>query len=173
MLNAKIEQALNEQINAELFSSYLYLSMAAYFESLSLKGMAHWMRIQAQEELVHVMRFFDFINHRDGRVRLTQVGAPKNDWGSPLEGFQDAYEHECKISARINDLTSLANGEKDHAVSTFLQWFVNEQVEEEAAAKEIVDKLKLVGDNGVALFMVDGELGQRPAAGGSQAAAGI
>jgi len=169
MLNPKIEQALNDQINAELYSSYLYLSMAAYFESVSLSGMAQWMRIQAQEELGHVMRFFDFINDRDGRVRLTQVDGPKTDWGSPLEAFQEAYEHECKISALIGDLTSLADGEKDHAASTFLQWFVNEQVEEEAAAKAIVDKLKLVGDNGVALFMVDAELGQRPPVGAGQA----
>lgn len=162
MLKPKIQDALNEQLNAELFSSYLYLSMAANFQSLSLDGMAHWMRIQAQEELVHVMKFFDFINDRNGRVILAEVGAPKTEWKSPLETFQEAYAHECGISERINNLTALANSENDQALSTFLQWFITEQVEEEANARAIVDRLKLVGDNGVAIFMLDGELGQRP-----------
>lgn len=163
MLNPKIQDAINDQINAELYSSYLYLSMAAYFRSLSLDGMAHWMEIQAQEELGHVMRFFNFVNDRDGRVKLGPVEGPKVEWESPQNAFKDAYDHECKISRRISDLTSLANAESDHTVATFLQWFVNEQIEEEAKAKAIVDKLKLVGDNGVALFMMDAELGQRPA----------
>lgn len=163
MLKPKIQDALNDQINAELYSSYLYLSMAAYFESKSLPGMAHWMEMQAQEELGHVVKFFHFINDRDGRVTLAQVEGPKTEWESPLDAFKDAHAHECMISGRINDLTSLADSEGDHTVSTFLQWFVTEQIEEEANAKGLVDKLKLVGDNGVALFMVDAELGQRPA----------
>lgn len=162
MLKPKIQDALNEQLNAELYSSYLYLSMAAYFESLSLKGMAHWMRIQAQEELVHVMKFFDFINDRNGRVMLTEVRGPKTEWNSPLEAFEESYAHECGISERVDNLMALANGENDQASSTFLQWFVTEQVEEESHVQSIVDKLKLVGDNGVAIFMLDGELGQRP-----------
>ncbi len=162
MLNPKTQDALNEQINAELYSAYLYLSMSAYFESENLKGMAHWMRIQGQEELGHVMRFFDFINERDGRVLLTQIESPKTEWTSPLDAFEDAYRHECKISGLINGLVDLALAERDHAANSFLQWFVTEQIEEESAAQEIVGKLKLAGDNGAILFMVDAELAQRP-----------
>jgi len=164
MLNPKIEEAFNRQINAELHSSYLYLSMAAYFESENLAGMAAWMRIQAQEELNHALKFFDFINERDGRVTLTPVEGPKIEWESPFDAFQDAYNHECKITGLINQLVDLSIHESDHAANAFLQWFVTEQVEEEASAKTIVDKLKLAGDNTVALLMMDGELGQRPPA---------
>jgi ferritin len=161
MLKPNVQEALNKQVNAELYSSYLYLSMSAYFDSQNLAGMANWMRIQAQEELTHAMKFFDFINERDGRVLLTQVEAPKTEWASPLDVFENALAHEQKVTGLINDLVDLSLGEKDHASNTFLQWFVTEQVEEEAAAKTIVDKLKLIGDNPVALYMLDGELGQR------------
>lgn len=161
MLNPKIQDALNSQINAEIYSSYLYLSMSAYFDSQNLGGMANWMRVQAQEELTHAMKFFDFVNERDGRVQLTQVEAPKTEWTSPLEVFEDALAHEQKVTGLINNLVDLSLGEKDHASSTFLQWFVTEQVEEEAAARTIVEKLKLIGDNPMPLYMLDGELGQR------------
>ncbi|OHB86053.1 MAG: ferritin [Planctomycetes bacterium RBG_16_64_12] len=161
MLNEKIQDAFNKQLNAELYSSYLYLSMSAHFEAENLAGMANWMRIQAQEELTHVMKFFDFINERDGRVTLTEVAAPQTQWKSPLDAFEGAYEHECKVTGLINELADLAIKQKDHAANAFLQWFITEQVEEESAALMIVDKLKLAGDNGVALFMLDGELGQR------------
>ncbi|NQU20090.1 MAG: ferritin [Candidatus Nealsonbacteria bacterium] len=161
MLNPKIQDALNEQINAELYSSYLYLSMSAWFEAKSLAGMAAWMRIQAQEELLHAMKFFDFIIERSDRVALTQIEAPQTEWTSPLEAFENALEHEEKVTGLINGLVDLSLAESDHATNTFLQWFVTEQVEEEAAAQTVVDKLKLVGDNPVALFMIDGELGQR------------
>ncbi len=161
MLKPNIQEALNKQINAELFSSYLYLAMAAYFDSQSLAGMANWMRIQTQEELVHVMKFFDFINERDGRVLLAAIDGPKAEWTSPLDAFEAVLEHERKVTGLINDLVDLSLSERDHAANTFLQWFVTEQVEEEAAAKTIVDKLKLVGDNPVALYMLDGELAQR------------
>ena len=161
MLNAKMQDALNKQINAELFSSYLYLSMAAHFESQSFPGMAAWMRIQAQEELGHAMKFYDFINNRDGHVLLAAVAAPRTEWASPLEVFEEAYKHELKITGLINSLVKLSIDEADFAANSFLQWFVNEQVEEEANANLIVDRLKLVGDNGVALFMLDHELGQR------------
>lgn len=164
MLNPKIQEAFNRQLNAELHSSYLYLSMVAYFESENLAGMATWMRIQAQEELNHALKFFDFINDRDGRVTLTPVEGPKTEWESPLGAFQDAYAHECKITGLINQLVDLSIKESDHAANAFLQWFVTEQVEEEASAKSIVDKLKLAGDNPVALLMMDGELAQRPPA---------
>ena len=161
MLERKIQDAFNRQLNAELFSSYLYLSMSAYFESQNFKGMAQWMRIQAEEERQHAVKFFDFINERGGRVVLAPIEAPKTEWASPLEVFQDTYQHECKVTGLINELVDLSLREKDHAANTFLQWFVTEQVEEEASAQEIRDKLKLVSDNPVALFMIDQELSQR------------
>lgn len=171
MLNSKMQDALNHQINAELFSSYLYLSMSAYFESAGLPGMANWMRVQAAEEQIHAMKMFAFINERDGRVLLEAIEKPKVEWNSPLEAFQEAYQHEQKVTGLINGLADLAMSEKDHAASNFLQWFVNEQVEEEATARAICDKLKLVGDHGHALLMIDGELGRRaaPAAAPAQA----
>jgi ferritin len=161
MLSPKIEDALNSQINAELYSSYLYLSMSAYCDSQNLAGMANWMRIQAQEEHTHAMKFFDFVNERDGRVLLTQIEAPKTEWTSPLDVFEETLAHEQKVTGLINGLVDLALEEKDHASNTFLQWFVTEQVEEEATAKTILDKLRLIGENPVALYMLDGELGQR------------
>ena len=172
MLSAKIQAALNQQINAELFSEYLYLSMAAHFESESLKGMANWMRIQAGEEHTHAMKFFRFILDRAGKVTLTQIEAPKTAWDSPLNAFEDAYKHEQKVTGLINNLSNLAMDEKDHAAHQFLEWFVGEQVEEEAAAQTIVDQLKLVGENGVAIFMIDQELAKRqPAAAAANGAA--
>ena len=161
MVNNKIEGALNQQLNAELYSSYLYLSMSAYFQSINLPGFANWMRVQAQEELVHAMKFYDFINERGGRVMLQQVKAPPAEWSSPLDVFENAYKHEQKVTGLINDLVNLAVGERDHATNIFLQWFVTEQVEEEASADEVVQKLKLVGDDSGGLFMLDGEMGQR------------
>lgn len=161
MLKPAIQDALNKQINEELFSSYLYLSMAAYFESTNLKGMAQWMRFQAQEELGHAMKFIDYVNERDGRVLLAAIKAPETNWQGPADVFQHVYEHECRISGLINQLADLALTEKDHATGTILQWFITEQVEEEATALDVVGKLKLVGDNGVAIFMLDAELGQR------------
>ncbi len=161
MLDEKIQDALNRQLNAELFSSYLYVSMSAYFESINLKGMANWMRIQAQEEIQHALKFYNFINERGGRVLLTQIEGPKTEWDSPLTVFEDTCEHEAKVTGLINDLVDLAIKEKDHAANAFLQWFVTEQVEEEAIPREIADKLKLAGDNTSVLFMIDQELGQR------------
>jgi len=161
MLKPKMEEALNKQVNAELFSSYLYLSMAAYFEAKNFSGMANWMRIQSNEETMHGMKLYDFINERGGRVALAQIDAPKTEWSSPLDAFEEAYQHELKISGLIDDLMNLAVAEKDHAAHSFLEWFVNEQVEEESAALLIVDQLKMVGDNGIALYMLDRQLGQR------------
>ena len=163
MLKPKIQDALNDHLNQELFSAYLYMSMASYFEARNLSGMGQWMKVQVQEELMHGLKFFDFVHDRGGRVILQTIAAPKTEWTSPLDAFEEAYTHECEISGRINALVDLAIAESDHALNSFLQWFVNEQVEEEANVEAIVDKLKLVGDNGVALFMVDGELGNRPA----------
>ncbi len=161
MLNPRMQEAFNKQINAELFSSYLYLSMAAYFESLNLKGMANWMQIQAGEEHIHAMKFYDFINDRGSRVTLTQIETPKTEWKSALDAFEDAYKHELKITGMINDLMNLTVAEKDHAAHDFLEWFVKEQVEEESAAQLIVEHLKLVGDSGVGLFMLDQQLSRR------------
>ena len=162
-MNEKIEAAFNDQLNAEVYSSYLYLSMANYFAAENLDGMAQWMRVQTDEEREHGMKFLDFINQRGGRVILQQIDTPKHEWASPLEAFQDAYEHECLISSKINDLVNLAMQEGDHAANTFLQWFVSEQVEEEATAQATVDKLKMVGDHMMGLLMMDQQLGQRTA----------
>ncbi len=161
MIDPKMQDAFNQQLNAEFFSSYLYLSMSAYFESVNLKGMANWMRIQAQEENAHVMKFYDYIMERGGKVELGAVEGPQTEWSSPLNAFEDAYKHECYISSRINDLVDLSITLKDHASNAFLQWFVTEQVEEEASASEIVEKLKLAGEHRGALFMLDKELAQR------------
>ncbi len=171
MLSPKIQEALNQQINAEAYSAYLYLSMSAYFETESLKGMAHWMRVQAEEERGHAMKLYDFVNARDGRVLLTALPAPKTQWSGPLEVFEDAYQHEVKVTGLINDLMNLAASEKDHSAHDFLEWFANEQVQEEADAKLIVDQLKLVGGQGLGLFMIDQELGRRPASAGAAAPA--
>jgi ferritin len=165
MLNQKLQDGFNDQLNYELYSSYIYLSAAAHFESVNLKGMANWMRSQAQEEVAHAAKFFDHINERGGKVVLKEIAGPKTEWESPLEAFEDAYKHECKVSARINNLVDLAINERDHASDNFLQWFVAEQVEEEASVLEIVEQLKLVGNEPQALFLIDRELGQRtPAA---------
>ena len=161
MIGEKIETALNEQINWELYSAYLYLSMSAYFLSINLNGFASWMRVQALEEVTHAMKFFDFINERSGRVALLETKAPPKEWESPLAAFEDAYEHECFVSSRINDLVNLSLDEKDHASNNFLQWFVSEQVEEEASVDEVAQKLKIIGGDGGGLFMLDQELGQR------------
>jgi ferritin len=166
-MNEKIEAAFNDHLNAEFYSSYLYLSMVNYFAAENLDGMAQWMQIQTDEERAHAMKFLAFINQRGGRVVLQQIDKPKIDWSSPLQAFQDAYEHECLISSKINDLVNLAAQEGDHAAHTFLQWFVTEQVEEEDAALTIVDKLKMVGDNTMGLMMMDQQLGQRTAAAAS------
>ncbi len=163
MLNSKIQDAFNKQLNMELFSSYLYLSMAAYFESQNLKGMAAWMRAQATEENAHGMKFFGYIHDRGGRVRLAKIDEPTTEWASPLAIFEDACKHEGKVTERINKLVELSAEERDYASNTFLQWFVTEQVEEEATVEEIRDRLKMAGDNPVALIMIDRELGMRSA----------
>lgn len=161
MISKKIEKALNEQLNAEMYSAYLYLAMAAYFESENLAGLAHWMRIQVQEETVHAMKFFDFVNERRGRVVLKAIDQPPKEWKSPLAAFEVSLEHEQMITGRINDLANLAVEEKDHATGAFLQWFVTEQVEEETSVDKVVQMLKMADKAPGALFMIDRELGQR------------
>jgi ferritin len=161
MVNQNIEKALNEQFNAELYSGYLYLSMSAYFQSINLSGFAAWMRVQAQEELVHGMKFYDYIVERGGRVKVTAIDAPPTEWESPLAVFEATYAHEQRVTGLINALVDLAIEEKDHATNNFLQWFVAEQVEEEDSACNVLEKIKLVGDAKGGLFMLDQELGQR------------
>lgn len=160
-LNDKMQETLNEQINAELYSAYLYLSMAAYFESKSLVGSAHWMRLQAEEETEHAMKFFDYVNDREGRVILKSIKAPSGNWESPLAVFQDAYAHEQKVTDLINQLVKLADQVEDAATHNFLQFFVEEQVEELVSTKLIVDQLSLIGDSKPGLLMIDRQLGQR------------
>jgi ferritin len=160
-LDKKLEAALNKQVNEELFSSYLYMSMAAYFESIDLTGFAHWMRIQTAEEHEHGLMFFDYINERNGRVLLTKIEGPKTEWKSPLDAFEEAYHHEKHISERIDKLVNHARELKDNATDEFLQWFVEEQVEEEASTYRIVQQLKLIGDDRAGLYLLDRELAQR------------
>jgi len=161
MLSERMQEALNGQLNAELYSAYLYLSMAAYYESLDLSGFANWMRVQAQEELAHAMKFYDYVNEREGRVILRPVEGPPTGWDSPRAPFEDAYRHEQKVTGMIGKLVDLALEERVHATHNFLQWFVAEQVEEEASANEVVQRLKLGGDSGYGLLMIDRELAQR------------
>ncbi|MDD5459278.1 MAG: ferritin [Phycisphaerae bacterium] len=161
MLSEKIQKALNEQLNAELYSAYLYLSMRAWFESKNLKGFANWMNIQTQEETMHALKFFSFITERGGRVKLEQIKGPETEWKSPLAIFEAGYKHEQYVTSRINDLVNIAIEEKDHATNSFLQWFVNEQVEEEANSDGVVQQLKLVESTPGGMFMLDKELGRR------------
>jgi ferritin len=163
MLSGKMRAAMNKQINAELHSAYVYLAMAAYFEDQNLAGFARWMRLQAGEEMAHAMKFFDFIVERRGRVVLEPIAAVPSEWESPLAVFENALAHEQKVTGLIHALVDLAIEERDHASSSFLQWFVDEQVEEEASADAVVQQIKLAGDSGVALFMLDRELGARQA----------
>jgi ferritin len=161
MISKKMESALNKQINAELYSAYLYLSMNSYFQSANLQGSATWMRVQALEEMTHAEKFYQFVINRGGRIFLETIEGPPVKWASPLAAFQDVYKHEQKVTSLINALVDLAIKEKDHASHTMLQWFVNEQVEEESNADGIVQQLKLLGDSGQGLLMLDRELGQR------------
>ncbi len=161
MISKKMVKALNEQVNAELFSAYLYLSMEAYFKSLNLNGFANWMRVQTQEEISHAMKIYEFINERGGRITLKAIDGPQTKWDSPLVVFKAVYEHEQKVTGLINDLVDLAIKEKDHATNTFLQWFVNEQVEEESSADDMVQQLKMMEKAPGGMFMLDRELGQR------------
>ena len=161
MMDEKMQEALNKQLNAEIYSAYLYLSMSAYFQSVNLGGFANWMRVQWQEELEHGLKFYDYVNERGGRVVLQAVEAPPSEWDSPLAVFEHVYEHEQKVTGMINKLVDLAVEIKDHATNNFLQWFVSEQVEEEASADEVLQRVKRVGDNASGLFMIDRELAQR------------
>ncbi len=169
MLKEKVLDALNDQLNYELYSAYIYLAMGAYLEDMNLPGMSNWMKAQAQEEVMHAMKFYDYINNRHARVKLAQIDDPGFEWDSPLDAFETAFKHEQKVSDRIHKLLDLARDESDHPTQSFLQWFVDEQVEEESSVDDIVQKLKLAGTQGPGLLIVDQELaGRQPGADGSE-----
>lgn len=161
MLSEKMQDAINKQINAELYSGYLYLSMSAYYQSINLPGFANWMYVQMQEEQAHAQIFYNHISNRGGRVLLQALEAPQTDWKTPEEPFADAYIHETKITAMINDLVRLAMEENDFASNAMLQWFVTEQVEEEKNPSDIIQQMKLMGAAAGGLFMIDRQLAVR------------
>jgi ferritin len=165
MLSDRMQKALNGQLNAEIYSSYLYLSMNAYFKSANLDGFANWMNAQAQEELMHAMKFYDFVHQRGGRVLLSAIDSPPTDWDSPLAVFEATLQHEQKVTGFINELVEIALEEHDHATQIFLQWFVTEQVEEEESVGRVLEQLKLLGDSRQGLFMMDREMAARQAPG--------
>ena len=161
MITKKLEEAINKQINEEMFSSYLYLSMASWFESQNLKGFGNWMRIQAMEELTHAKRFYAYLIDRGARVILKEIRGPKTDWKNPIDAFEDVLKHEQVVTGLINNLADLALEAKDHATHNFLQFFIAEQVEEEANADAIIQSLKLVNDQQSGLFLIDKDLAAR------------
>ena len=163
MIGKIMQDAMNEQINKELFSSYLYLSMAAFFEERSLPGFTHWMRMQEAEERVHAMKLYDYILQRGGKVSLRTIDAPKTEWKSYLELAEEVAAHEAKVTASIHTLYELALKEKDYASQVMLQWFITEQVEEEKNASEIVANLKLADERGTGVMILDHELAKRGA----------
>ncbi len=161
MIKKKMQDALNKQIGEEVYSSYLYLSMAAYFESINLKGFAHWLKCHVQEELFHSMKFFNHIIERGGKVELPHIEEPKREWESPLNAYEDALAHEEHITGCIHGLMDLAIEEKDYAAQNLLKWFVDEQVEEEDKFTEVVENLKMIGEHKPSLLREDREMGQR------------
>lgn len=163
MIAPNIQDEFNKHIAFELFSSHLYLSMAAWCENRGLTGFSNWMRRQAQEEHQHALKFFNFLLVRGGKSRLGSIDAPRNEWESPLAVFEDAQAHEAIVTKRIHALVDVVLAARDHAAGTFLQWFVNEQVEEEATVGDVVSRLRLVGQDGRGVLLVDQELQQRPA----------
>jgi ferritin len=160
-ISSSMQKALNGQINKEFGASYLYLAMAAYFAEKNLNGFASWMRMQGVEEAKHAMKIFAFVEDRGGRVTLEAIDRPPPDFPSPIAVFEHARDHESKVSAGIHQLFELAGSEKDYATQAMLQWFITEQVEEEKTSTEIVDTLRMIGDNASGLYMFDKELGRR------------
>ncbi len=163
MVSNAVQDAINDQIHHELYSAYIYLSMVAYFESKNLEGFAHWMRLQAQEEVAHAMRLFDHVHDRGGRVVLQAVDQPPAEFESPLDVFQKALEHERNVTGMIHRLYELARQENDYPTQVMLQWFIDEQVEEEKTAEGVVEQLRMAGGDATALLMLDAKLGARPA----------
>lgn len=165
MLSSKMEEALNEQIKNEFASSFIYLAMSAHCDEKNLPGFAHWLRLQSREEYAHAMKIFNYIQDRDGHVVLKEIPQPKSEFGSLVEVFEKTLAHEKAISKMINDLYVLAVEEKDYPTQVMLQWFINEQVEEEKAASDILAQVKMIGDNMSALIVLDQQLAKRSADG--------
>jgi ferritin len=161
MISKKMEAMLNDQVNFELYSAYIYLAMSAHLKSQGMNGFANWMQIQAQEETVHGMGFYAAVIERGGKITLKAIAQPKSEWKSVLAAFENVLEHECIVTARINNIAALADSEKDFATRNFIQWYVGEQVEEEANANEIINELKLAANSKEALLMLDREKAQR------------
>ncbi len=159
MFSEEIENALNEQLNTEFFSWYTYLAMSSYFKTLNLNGFGRWMSKQAEREMMHAMRIYEFLHERDGGIMFRQIGEPPPEWESPLAAVKLAYKHEQEASGRIDRLVDLAMSDHAHATNSFLQWFVNEQVEEEGRLRSIVKKLELVGEDRYGLFLIDRDMG--------------
>ena len=161
MINEKMEKALNEQINKELYSAYLYLSMQAYFERLNLTGFTNWMAVQVQEEHAHAMGMYNYLHERGGKVELLPIDKPQIDWESPLKVFEHVLEHEQYVTSLINGLLDVAEEVKDRAAISFLDWYLKEQVEEEASVGGVLAQLEMIGDDKSGLFALDKELATR------------
>lgn len=161
MINEKMEKAFNDQINKELYSEYLYLSMKAYFERFNLKGFVNWFDVQVQEEHAHAMGMFDYVHERGGEVELEAIDKPETKWDSPLACFEQVLTHEEFVTSRINALMDIAEEVEDRAALSFLNWYLKEQVEEEASVGGVLATLKLIGDDKKALLMLDKELAAR------------
>lgn len=161
MINEKVAKVLIEQINKELYSAYLYLSMSAYFSDIGLLGFASWMRVQTQEEQAHAMLMYDFLINRGEKVTLAAVDAPPNDWKNPLSVMEEVLEHEVYVTSLINNIITVAEEVKDRATMSYFNWFIDEQVEEEANAQDIISKLKLIGEDKSALYLLDKDLSAR------------
>lgn len=161
MMKQRLQDIINAQVNAEFYSAYLYLSMSAYFQSQNLPGFANWMRVQFQEEQFHALRFFDYISERGGQAILTSFESPKTEWENAIEVFEEVLKHEQHVTSLIYNLVDVAIEERDHASNSFLKWFVDEQVEEEANAESILSQLKLINGQGNGLLMLDRELAAR------------
>jgi ferritin len=161
MITKKMEKALNAQINKEFYSAYLYLAMSAYCNKINMPGSEHWFRIQYDEEVIHMTKLFDYVMQHGGEARLLKIDEPPMDFVSVLGAFEASQKHERFVTESINELLNVAVEEKDHATQVFLQWFITEQVEEEANVKEIVDRLRMIGNNGAALMMIDDKLSLR------------
>ncbi len=163
MISQKMVDSLNGQVAAELFSSNLYLSMAAYFDAANLKGFSHWMKVQAGEELKHAMKIFEHVMDRSGKARIEALEEPPFSWDSPMAAVEAAYAHEVSVTGMVNSLVAQAMAESDNATFNMLQWFVGEQVEEEKQADELTKRLRMAGDKPVGLLVIDAELAQRKA----------
>lgn len=161
MINSNVQEAINQQIKNELYSAYLYLAMSAHFEATNLPGFAHWFRLQSNEEVEHAMKLFDYLNDRGGRVELYAIDKPPNSWASNLAAFEQALQHEQKVTGLIHKLYETALNENDYATQVMLQWFIDEQVEEEKNATQIVEQLKLIEERGTAVLFLDKQLGKR------------